>query len=291
MDQTGAGTLPFKRIRPAAADVQLFDSMQSPLLSTGKLSRDGGSTVVCDIIPAATVLSGRTQKAVRRIITEAQQDPDNDDILMTVPFDPVSLTWRTVTPDGFASPRHEANNVHRIRSKKVLIDYHHRSAGYPTKKTWLAALNRGEYRDWPGLTPELVSKHLPEDTEETAAGHLHRRRQGVQSTNKPTTNTIKALEPIDLDPTTLNKDRTQQVGVHIVSPTDLELNGTISVDQTGKFPKISATGKQYIMVLYNYDTNGILVTGVKSRTAPHLIEAYEELYGRLRDAGIKPILQ
>ena len=149
MNQTGAGTLPFERIRPAAADVQLFESMQSPLLSTGKLTRDGGSTVVCDI-PAATVLSGRTQNAVRRIITEAQQDPDNDDILMTVPFDPVSLTWRTVTPNGFASPRHEANNVHRIRSKKVLIDYHHRSAGYPLKKTWLAALNRGEYRDWPG---------------------------------------------------------------------------------------------------------------------------------------------
>ena len=171
MNQTGAGTLPFERIRPEAADVQLFESMQSPLLSTGKLSRDGGSTVVCDI-PAATVLSGRTQNAVRRIITEAQQDPDNDDILMTVPFDPVSLTWRTVTSDGHASPRHKANNVHRIRSKKVLIDYYHRAAGFPMKKTWLAALHRGEYRDWPGLTPELVSKHLPQDTEETAAGHL-----------------------------------------------------------------------------------------------------------------------
>ena len=123
------------------------------------------------------------------------------------------------------------------------------------KKTWLAALNRGEYWDWPGLTAELVSKHLPQDTKETAAGHLQRRRQGVQSTNKPTTNTIKALEPIDSEPATLNKDRTQAVGVHIVSPT--ELNGTISVDQTRKFLKISATGKQYIMVLYNYDTNGI----------------------------------
>ena len=66
-----------------------------------------------------------------------------------------------------------ANNVHRICSKEVLIDFLHHAAGYPMKKTWLQAIRWGFYATWPGLTYELVSKFLPDDTEETAASHLH----------------------------------------------------------------------------------------------------------------------
>ena len=139
----GAGTLPFERIGPEAANVQLFDLMQAPLLSGGKIAQSG-STIVCDT-PNATILSGKTQNAIRKIINDAKQDHNNNDILMNVPFDPVSLTWRTITPDGIASPRHQSNNVHCIQSKKVLIDYYHRAAGYPIKRTWLEALQRGEY--------------------------------------------------------------------------------------------------------------------------------------------------
>ena len=81
----------------------------------------------------------------------------------------------------------------------------------------------------------------------------------------------------------------QRVGIHMVSIQDL--NGMISVDQTGKFPIMSQRGHQLGMILYNYDTNGILATGVQSRKASNLINVYEVLYQRLRDAGIKLIIQ
>ena len=79
-----------------------------------------------------------------------------------------------------------------------MCDYLHRAAGYPVKKTWLQAINDGFFTSWPGLTFALVSKFLSETSEETAAGHLHRRRQGIQSTRilvVERVNTIKMLEP------------------------------------------------------------------------------------------------
>jgi hypothetical protein len=89
-----------------------------------------------------------------------------------------------------------ANNVQRLKTKEQLCDYLHRAAGHPVKKTWLAAIKAGEYATWPGLTYELVSKHL-QNTEETAMGHLHKRRQNIRSTkpNPVPNNTIEDLEP------------------------------------------------------------------------------------------------
>jgi hypothetical protein len=45
------------------------------------------------------------------------------------------------------------------------------------------------------------------------------------------------------------------------------------------------------MVLYNYDSNAILATTMKSRKAPDLVAAYNELHQQLLDGGVKPVLQ
>jgi hypothetical protein len=146
-------------------------------------------------------------------------------------------------------PLNLAQNIQRLRTKEQLVEYLHRAAGHPVKKKWLAAIKAGEYATWPGLTNKLVSKHL-QNTEETAMGHLHRRRQTIRST-KPIPvpiNTVQDLEPELQGQFFLNKDRTQRVDVHLVSME--ELNGMISTDQTGRFPVKSIKGKSYLMVLY-----------------------------------------
>ena len=51
---------------------------------------------------------------------------------------------------------------------------------------------------WPGLTYNLVAKFLAETSEETAAGHLHRQQQGVNSTRVPVVerlNIVEMMEP------------------------------------------------------------------------------------------------
>ena len=63
----------------------------------------------------------------------------------------------------------------------MLVDFLHQAAGYPMKKSWLTAIRLGFYATLLGLLYKLVSKFLPNDTKETAAGHLHCRQQGVQS--------------------------------------------------------------------------------------------------------------
>ena len=168
--------------------MQTFDDMNAPLLSTGKLVKDGDAIVVMDK-PDTHVITGNTKTTIQNIVKIAATS-NPDDIMLKVPFNEQSLTWRTVGNDDTGSIFHgdtngpgmhsttttdkTAHNVHRIRSKEVLVDFLHRCAGYPMKKTWLAAIKKGFYATWPGLTAELVSKYLPADTEEAAAGHLHR---------------------------------------------------------------------------------------------------------------------
>ena len=116
---------------------------------------------------------------------------------MTVPFDAKTLTWK---PDSTGQAKllfNFANNVHQIRSKEILCNFLHRAAGYPVKKTWLQAIKDGFFTSWPGLTYVLVSKYLPETSEETTIGHLRRQQQGIRSTRVPVVerNTVEMMEP------------------------------------------------------------------------------------------------
>ncbi len=48
-------------------------------------------------------------------------------------------------------------------------------------------------------------------------------------------------------------------------------------NQTGRFPKKSSRGNQYIMVLIEIDSNAILVEAMKNQTAGMMIRAYQVL--------------
>ena len=61
--------------------------------------------------------------------------------------------------------------------------YYHAAAGFPTKPTWLKAINNGHYSSWTGLTAALVRKHYPEAME-TRRGHGHKIQSNLRSTKK-----------------------------------------------------------------------------------------------------------
>ena len=67
-----------------------------------------------------------------------------------------------------------------------------------------------------------------------------------------------------------------------------ELAMNIYIDQTGRFPKTSAKGNQYIMVLCKIDSSGILVEPLRNRTAGEMTRAFQFLIDRLRKRGIFP---
>ena len=86
------------------------------------------------------------------------------------------------TADHPPNLMHElAHNVVETSTKSELAQYIHQSLCSPPKPTLLSAIKNSQLRSIPGLTYELISKHLPPSTA-TDKGHLSRIRQGIRST-------------------------------------------------------------------------------------------------------------
>ena len=54
-----------------------------------------------------------------------------------------------------------ANNAFAMATKPDLAMYYHCAAFPPIPTTFISAINNGIFSTWPGLTAELISKHLP----------------------------------------------------------------------------------------------------------------------------------
>ena len=51
----------------------------------------------------------------------------------------------------------------------------------------------------------------------------------------------------------------------------VEQKGKIYTDQTGQFPVMSSKGNQYILILYEYDTNAILTEALQNHSATEML--------------------
>jgi hypothetical protein len=67
--------------------------------------------------------------------------------------------------------------------------------------------------------------------------------------------------------------------------------GKVYGDLTGRFPIQSSSGHQYILTLYDYDSNTISTEPMKNRTNKEMIRAYTSMHKQLVNAGLKPELQ
>jgi hypothetical protein len=188
-------------------------------------------------------------------------------------------------------PSNAVHNVYELKTQPELVRYHHASAGFPTKRTWLAAIKNKQYAAWPGLTLDAACKHLP-DLEETHKGHGRKTLSGLRST-KPTTHS-----PLD------DRDEAFGFGEEATVPSrpcakektifyrvlDLANKATMKIytNQPGRFPKKLLRGNQYIMVLTESDSDVILVEPMKNRTSGEMIRAYQALIDRLHAANIVP---
>ena len=105
-------------------------------------------------------------------------------------------------------------------------------------------------------------------------GYLERVRNNVRST-KETEPTVDELmneeekDPEIIPPGKKPLNREHQVGIHVIDFE--ELKGVIATYQTSRFPITSRLGNAYIMVFYDFGSNAILATGIKSRNKEHLI--------------------
>ena len=166
-----------------------------------------------------------------------------------------------------------------------LIYFLYEALGHPNKSTLIKAVKKGHLATWPGLTVKRIQKYITADII-NAKGHMHMKRQVKYKDKKKEHKDNQADKDKALEPTQeLNNIKTN---MHFAQ---IEETGLCGTDQTGKLPYRSKRGHKYIFVLYNYDSNSILVRAMKSREDAEFLRVHDEVIEYLKARGLQPIIQ
>ena len=110
---------------------------------------------------------------------------------------------------------------------------------------------------------DLNFNKLLKTTGATAKGHLDQERQGLQSTNIPSDLDLDHFPPQEPIKT-----------YHIATAIEhFNPKTTAFSDLRGRFPHTSSRGNQYLLVIYDYDSNAILAAPLKNRQAGEITKA------------------
>jgi len=162
-----------------------------------------------------------------------------------------------------------AANVYNLPSMLQTVRYLHAAAGFPTKDSWIKAIENGNYKTWPGITSKTVNKHFPESIE-TQKGHMKKQRQNVRSTKQKMSADAESTEEGEL--------------IRAISKQNILIS-----DQTGRLPVQSSRGNTSLMVYYDVDANHIDAEPIRSHHDSQMIPAYQRLWERTnRGRKIKP---
>jgi Reverse transcriptase (RNA-dependent DNA polymerase) len=259
MRSTHTALLDIPALPLAARTVHIVpDLHENSLLSIGQL---------CD--------AGCTVEFTQHNVTIAYH---NETILTGSRTPPLGL-WHLQLPPM----HHTANSAIGAARPAELVAFAHAALFSPALSTLDTALTKGYITNVPGLTAALLRKYPPQSAP-MIKGHLDQVRQNSQST--------KPVSPPDTDdafPMLLTEHDTALA--HHCFAAMFEPTGQIYTDQTGRFVTPSSTGNNYLMVLYDYDSNSILAEPTKNKTAEAILAAYKTLHARLCAAGLRPKLQ
>ena len=163
------------------------------------------------------------------------------DSLWDIPLTPPSL------------PASSANDVVQMnQTKNELVQFLHSTCFSPAPSTFIKAIKNIQLSTCPGLTEELISKHLPLSPA-TTKGHLKQEFKNILPTiNIETATTFPDTNP---EPEEL-LSVTHDFFVKMVTKEEGFAYSNIS----GHYPINSVRGNQNILVCYDYDSNDILTS-------------------------------
>ena len=183
-----------------------------------------------------------------------------------------------------------------------LVAFHHASLGAPTLSTLEKALRLNYITGFPGLTVETLRKYPPRHSIPMLKGHLDQSRKNQRSTQVSGSATIIPFDTDEVqaaplaEPEVTTDDNFPPLDAlndrtHFCYATIYEPTGKIYTDLTGRFVAEASTGNNYLFVLYDYDSNGILCEPIKNRTKHSILAAFQNLHAKLVKAGVRPKLQ
>ena len=199
------------------------------------------------------------------------------------------------SPPHTRVPRQLSTEYHRraydLPSTKNLIEYLHCTVGSPKKSTFLRAVKAGNYKSFPGLSVDNVTRYCPANATATVLGHLTQTPKGLRSTRWATA--TAALLTANATTNMLPSDELLEA---LTPPTNaitiIEIpTSTLYTDDMGRFPIRSQSGNNYIMVAFHDAANVILVQPFQSKADHHRIPAYDILMNRLKRRGLTVDMQ
>jgi hypothetical protein len=151
---------------------------------------------------------------------------------------------------------------------QALVAFSHAALFSPALSTLTTALAKGFLLPIPGVTLVSLCKYPPKSVA-TIKGHLDQICKNLHSTKtlKPPTTPDPADNPDDLSESFPSSDNgnlaTDYCYAAVISP---QPTGQVHSDQTGKFPVLSSTGNNHLIIVCNYNSNGIIAEPMPRRT-------------------------
>ena len=184
--------------------------------------------------------------------------------------------------------------INKTQSKEKLASYYHACCYSPCISTLTQAVKNGNFNSWPGMVDQNLCNFMKR-TMATSMGHLDQERQNLQSTKKnyflPTNSSssakINSATNDDFFPISTSFARSHDCVAQVI-PFSTTNKGYM--DLTGRFPYKSSRGNEYILVVYDYDSNAILAEPLKSRTAGSIKNGWENIHNKLKKRGVSPNL-
>ncbi|KAI2511195.1 hypothetical protein MHU86_3160 [Fragilaria crotonensis] len=221
--------------------------------------------------------------------------------ILTGPRDASTGLWHlglvsAPLPDPPSAPDPEQISLAAVAAATPadLVAFAHAALFSPALSTLQFALDRGYVSDFPGLTAQTLCKYPPVSIP-MIKGHLDQSRTNQHSTKPAIPGDVPPSPEASDDDTLLasfppsdpTNDRTHHCFAAVFEPA----SGQIHTNPTGRFIVASSSGNNYILVLYEYDSNSILVEPMLNRTGACILRAFKVLRARLVAAGLRPHLQ
>ncbi|GFH54654.1 hypothetical protein CTEN210_11130 [Chaetoceros tenuissimus] len=253
------GYLPIPdQLSDVAKHAYIFEGItNSTLISVGKLCDDG-----CEVTFTRDIA----------LITK------NGEILLTGDQNPIDSLWDIHLPlqQGKINAVISSN-----KTKTELAQFLHATCGFPVVSTFRTSISNGNFIGFPGIDSVSFTKHLPPSVP-TAKGHLKQERQGLRST-KPVK--IKLESDTECYFPAPIKEKTYE---RYACLSTIDKSQTAYGDLTGRYPIQSSRGNEYVLIVYDYDSNAILQAPLKNHQAATIKEAWINLHDRLKSSAKPP---
>ena len=215
------------------------------------------------------------------------------DGLWDIAIPTVVSSSQTVLSSQTASTKHvqlskpQANAIIRKDlTKKQLVQYLYACCGSPVVSTWKKAIKNGNFITWPGIATLSIDAHLPASIA-SAKGHLDQERKNLQSTR-----VTLPLEDSNADDTFFPSPDTPNVKTFTACAQIMPFvaKNTAYHDLTGRFPHRSSRGNEYLLIVYDYDSNSILHCALKNKTGAEIKRGWLSIHDRLARHGNQPAM-